>query len=229
MGGPGGPFPNDDGQETKLNAATEIKDYLKSCQSTFWQAVFRAESEYLLQHITPGEEILSVGCGPAVIESALSAHGCRVTGLDVSRDALDQAPDSVRTVVGRAEDMPFATDSFDAVIYVASLQFIENMEKALHRTSRVLRPHGKLLAMLLNPASQFFKAKLRDPNSYLRHIRHIDLKAIENAIGANFSVQTKYHLGIRGEAIFPSQDPREAALYIVRGVKKGPLQRENLQ
>lgn len=169
-----------------------------------------------------------MGCGPAIIESALSAHGYRVTGLDISREALGRAPDSVRTVVGRAEVMPFAADSFDAVIYVASLQFIENMEKALHRTSRVLRPHGRLLVMLLNPASQFCKTKLGDPNSYLRHIRHIDLKAVETAIAAHFSVQTEYHLGIREEAIFPSQDPREAALYIVRGVKKGPLQRENL-
>lgn len=81
--------------------------------------------------------------------------------------------------------------------------------------------------MLLNPASKFFKAKLRDPNSYLRHIRHIDLKVIENAIASDFTFQTEYHLGIQGEVLFPSQDPREAALYIVRGVKKRPLQEQN--
>jgi ubiquinone/menaquinone biosynthesis C-methylase UbiE len=200
-----------------LNTPTEIEDYLKSCQSAFWQAVFRAESDYLLRHITPGKEILSVGCGPAIIESALSAHGCRVTGLDVSREALGRAPDPIRAVVGRAEDMPFPADSFDAVIYVASLQFIENFEEALRGTRQVLRPRGKLLAMLLNPASQFFQTKLLDPNSYLHHIRHMDLQAIEKAIAADFIVQSEYHLGIRGEVLFPSQDPREAALYTVRG------------
>jgi tetratricopeptide (TPR) repeat protein len=78
-------------------------------------------------------------------------------------------------------------------------------------------------ALLLNPASQFFKAKLLDPNSYLRHIRHTDLKAVENAIAAHFIVQTEYYLGVKGEAIFPSQDPREAVLYIVRGAKRTPL------
>ena len=200
-----------------VSSTTEIQDYLKSCQSAFWQAVFRAETDYLLRHITPGEEILSVGCGPAIIESALSAHGCRVTGLDVSREALDRAPDAIRTVVGRAEEMPFPADSFDAVIYVASLQFVENFAAALHGTRRVLRPRGKLLAMLLNPAAQFFQTKLLDPNSYLHHIRHMDLQAIEKAIAADFSVLSEYHLGIRGEVLFPSQDPREAALYIVRG------------
>jgi len=206
-----------------VRTISEIEGYLKSCQTVFWQAVFRAETDYLLQHVAGGDEILSVGCGPAIIESALSAHGCRVTGLDVSPEALGRAPDTIRTVVARAEDMPFPADSFDAVIYVASLQFIENYEKALHRTTRVLRPHGKLLALLLNPASQFFKAKLLDPNSYLRHIRHTDLKAVENAVAAHFIVQTEYYLGVKGEAIFPSQDPREAVLYILRGAKRTPL------
>jgi hypothetical protein len=84
--------------------------------------------------------------------------------------------------------------------------------------------------MLLNPASQFFQTKLLDPNSYRHHIRHLDLQAIENAIAADFIVQSEYHLGIRGEVLFPSQDPREAALYIVRGwLKNAPGSRHPAQ
>lgn len=203
-----------------MKPSSDIERYLASCQSIFWQAVFRAEIDYLLQHVAAGEDILSVGCGPAIIESALSAHGCRITGLDVSAEALGRAPDYIRTVVARAEEMPFPPSAFDAVLYVASLQFIQNYRKALHKTARVLRPRGRLLVLLLNPASRFFKEKLQDPNSYVRHIKHTDLKAIEDAVREAFTVQTEYHLGVREDVIFPSRDPAEAVLYIIRGTKK---------
>jgi len=196
------------------------EQYLKSCQTDFWNAVLGIEIEYLFQHLTGCEDVLSVGCGPAVIESALSKHGFRVTGLDVSREALDRAPDTVRTVAASAEDMPFPASSFDAVIYVASLQFIEDYKKAIEQTARVLRPDGRLIVMLLNPESGFFKAKFSDPSSYVRRIRHAELRQIEDVIGDDFGIETEYFLGIKGDLVFESQDVTDAALYIVRGTRK---------
>ena len=106
--------------------SVDAERYLESCQMEFWRNVFRAELDYLLQHLEGSREVLSVGCGPAIIESALSELGFLVTGLDVSQEALACAPDHVRTIAGRAEDMDFPKSTFDAVIYVASLQFIED-------------------------------------------------------------------------------------------------------
>ena len=203
-----------------MSGSKNIDRYMRSCRTEFWQGVFRIELEYILQHLVKGEEVLSVGCGPAIIESALSECGFTITGLDVSQEALDCAPDSVRTVAARAEDMPFPASSFDAVIYVASLQFIENYRKAIEETTRVLRPEGTLLAMLLNPESDFFKKKLRDPNSYVRKIRHTDLVEIEKVIAENYGVHGEYLLGVKGDAIFESRDVPDAALYIIRGSRK---------
>jgi ubiquinone/menaquinone biosynthesis C-methylase UbiE len=209
--------------------AKEMSDntqkYLQSCKTEFWQKIFHVELDYLLQHLGGSRDVLSVGCGPAIIESALSERGFRVTGLDVSQEALDCAPDSVRTVAARAEDMPFPASSFDAVIYVASLQFIENYRKAIEETTHVLRPDGKLIVMLLNPKSDFFKGKLRDQNSYVRKIRHTDLREIAEVIAENYSVQTEYLLGVKGDAIFECRDATDAALYIIRGTKK-PIKKD---
>jgi len=193
---------------------------MKSCQTDFWKAVFQAEIEYLLEHLAGCEDVLSVGCGPAIVESALSECGFRMTGLDISQEALDRAPDNIRTVAASAEDMPFPASSFDAVIYVASLQFIEDYGKAVKKTACVLRPNGKLIVMLLNPESGFFKGKFRDPNSYVRKIRHTGLKEIEDVIAEDFSIQTEYFLGIEEDTIFESRDAADAALYIIRGTRK---------
>ena len=203
-----------------MNGSNNIDRYMQSCRTEFWQRIFRIELEYILKHLVKGEEVLSVGCGPAIIESALSECGFSITGLDVSQEALDCAPDSVRTVAARAEDMPFPASSFDAVIYVASLQFIENYRKAIEETTRVLRPEGTLLVMLLNPESNLFKARLRDPNSYVRKMRHTDLREIEEVIAENYGVHREYFLGVKGDAIFESRDVPDAVLYIIKGTRK---------
>jgi ubiquinone/menaquinone biosynthesis C-methylase UbiE len=197
-----------------------MQKYLQSCKSEFWEKVFRAEADYILQQLAGTRDILSVGCGPAIIETGLAEHGFNVTGLDVSKEALDQAPDSIRTVAGPAEEMDFAPQSFDAAIYVASLQFVERHEEAIKQTARVLKPGGRLLVMLLNPESEFFRERTKDPDSYMSKIRHTDLREIEGAVAKYFSVKTEYFLGIEGDEIFESRDSTIASLYIIQGTKK---------
>ena len=200
--------------------SSEIQRYLQSCRTEFWQKVFRAELEYLLPHLEGSRDVLSIGCGPAIIESGLSERGFRVTGLDVSQEALACAPDHIRTIAGRAGDMDFPKSSFDAVIYVASLQFIEDYRKAMEKTAQVLRPAGKLIVMLLNPQSAFYKEKAQDPTSYVRKIRHTNLEHIESAIAGHFHIQTEYFMGVRDGNIFKSRETTEASLYVIRGTRK---------
>jgi ubiquinone/menaquinone biosynthesis C-methylase UbiE len=197
-----------------------MEEYLQSCRTEFWKKVFEAELGYILQQLEGTKDVLSVGCGPAIIEKGLAEHGFNVTGLDISKEALDEAPDSIRTVAGSAENMDFADCSFDAVIYVASIQFIEKYKEAITEAARVLRSGGKLLAMLLNPQSQFFKGKTNNPASYVNKIKHTDLREIETTIAEHFSVQTEFFLGIKGQEIFESRQPNLASLYVIKGTKK---------
>jgi ubiquinone/menaquinone biosynthesis C-methylase UbiE len=204
--------------------SSDTERYLQSCRTEFWRNVFRAELAYLLQHLEGSREVLSVGCGPAIVESGLSERGFRVTGLDVSQEALACAPDHIRTIAGRAEDMDFPKSSFDAVIYVASLQFIEDYRKAMEKTAQVLRPAGKLIVMLLNPQSAFFKEKAEDPTSYVRKIRHTNLEEIESAIAEHFHTQTEYFMGVKDGNIYRSRATAEASLYVIRGTRKHPAE-----
>jgi len=198
-----------------------MNKYLESCKTEFWQKVFDAELRYILSELKGAKDVLSIGCGPAIIEARLAEHGFNVTGLDISKEALNQAPDNIRTVVGSAEKMNFAGSSFDAVIYVASLQFIEKYKEAIKQTAHVLRAGGKLLVMLLNPKSEFFKEKASNPSSYVNKIKHTDLTKIEKTIAEYFSVQSEYFLGVKAGEIFETGDSNLAGLYVVKGKKKG--------
>jgi ubiquinone/menaquinone biosynthesis C-methylase UbiE len=197
-----------------------MEKYLQSCKSEFWKEVFRAELKYVSYQLRNAKDVLSVGCGPAIIEAGLAENGFNVTGLDVSEEALRQAPESVRTVTGSADNMGFANESFDAVIYVASLQFIENYKQAVKEGTRVLKSGGKILIMLLNPRSEFFKKKVENPDSYINGIKHSDLKKIENEVAEFFAVETEYFLGIRNGKIFDSNNCDSASLYVIKGIKK---------
>jgi len=179
-----------------------MENYLRSCKTEFWNEVFIVELDYIMKELTGVKDILSVGCGPAIIEAGLSEHGFNVTGLDISKEVLDRVPDCVRTVVGSAENMDFAPRSFDAVIYVASIQFIEGYEEAIKQSARVLRPGGRILLMLLNPESAFFKERTENPDSYINKIRHRNLREIEVEVAKYFSIRTEYFLGIEGMKVF---------------------------
>lgn len=74
--------------------------------------------------------------------------------------------------------------------------------------------------MLLNPKSIFFEEKRKDPDSYINKIRHMDLNEIEKTISEIFAMEkTEYSLGIRGEELFDSTDPRHASLYCIKARK----------
>jgi len=193
--------------------------YKEICEMPFWKAVFEREHAYLADALSGCKTVLSVGCGPAMIERMLAEDGFEVTGMDVSEEALSGAPDSIRKVVGTAEMMDFPASSFDAAIYVASLQFITDYEAALRETARVLVPKGKLVAMLLNTDSQYFREQTADPESYMRRIKHTDIFWMEAAMMERFEIKVEYYMGITGERIFESDDPKLASLFIVNGIR----------
>jgi ubiquinone/menaquinone biosynthesis C-methylase UbiE len=205
-----------------MNRSEESAKYLSSCRSQFWRRVFAAELTYLLKYLTPEDDILSVGCGPAIIEQGLMEKGFSVTGLDVSREAIACAPDTMRAVVAPAEKMPFPEAAFDAVLFIVSLQFIADYRQALAEARRVLRPNGRVFALLLNPGSEFYKKKQLEVDSYVRKIKHTHMDEIESSMAAMFQTKGEYFLGIVGEQVFPDDETETAALYVLQGIKTHP-------
>lgn len=100
--------------------------------------------------IGPGSKVLDVACGTGVAarEAARRAQpGGSVTGLDINDGMLDVARRSAPEIdwrQGEAEALPFADETFNAVVSQFALMFFADRVRALGEMWRVLRPGGRL-------------------------------------------------------------------------------------
>jgi len=109
--------------------------------------------KYLAHRVRPGAEVLSVGCGPGVILSAVTNldSSIRATGIDVSDVRLQQAKERNREnsraqfVCGDAQSMEFQSNSFDLVYCRMLLQYLKEKERAVSEMVRVCKPGGTVL------------------------------------------------------------------------------------
>lgn len=67
----------------------------------------------------------------------------------------DNWPDGPVDIATRAEDLPFASDSFDVVVLIHRLEFTGEPHQVLREAERVLAPEGRLLVVGFNPYSSW--------------------------------------------------------------------------
>lgn len=105
--------------------------------------------------LTPGLNVLDVGCGLGGSARYLaSEHGCRVTGIDLTKEYVDAAnalaelvsmKDLVTFHQASALNLPFSDASFDAV-WTQHVQMNISDKRAFYgQIARVLVPRGRLL------------------------------------------------------------------------------------
>jgi SAM-dependent methyltransferase len=103
------------------------------------------EFELLCRHLdtTAGTSLLDVGCGGGWFTRRFAAAGLDVTGVDVDANALDFARQrsgpGVSYVEGDARRLPFTDQSFDQVVSITALCFVDDWPRALAEIVRVTR------------------------------------------------------------------------------------------
>jgi SAM-dependent methyltransferase len=101
------------------------------------------ESVSTVLDLQPGERILEIGCGEGNHLHLFSQLGFDVFGLDASpymiRRARERLGPRVMARVGEAEDLPFEDNEFDLVLFINTLEFLDNPMEALREAGRVAR------------------------------------------------------------------------------------------
>lgn len=105
-----------------------------------------------MAHVAEGERVLDVGCGVGATPVYLArAVGCRVVGLDLLEKMVRQARDrareaqiggAARFVAADARRLPFADETFDAVIMESVNVFFQEKLAAVREYVRVTRTGG---------------------------------------------------------------------------------------
>lgn len=102
--------------------------------------------------IEPGMRVLDVATGSGNGAIPAARAGGEVTALDLVPDLVDAAREraegagvEIEWVVGDAEEMPFADESFDRVMSSIGIQFAPRHEVVAREVGRVLRPGGRLV------------------------------------------------------------------------------------
>ena len=105
-------------------------------------------------------KLLEIGCGAGVDLVRFARAGAIVTGVDLSRTAIELARQNMAQngltadlQIMNGEPLQFADDSFDVVYAHGVLQYTANTEKMVSEIHRVLKPGGEAILMVYNRIS----------------------------------------------------------------------------
>ncbi|MEM9439509.1 MAG: bifunctional 2-polyprenyl-6-hydroxyphenol methylase/3-demethylubiquinol 3-O-methyltransferase UbiG [Pseudomonadota bacterium] len=103
------------------------------------------------------KDVLDLGCAGGFMAEALAKRGAVVTGIDPAEQAIEAARAhasqedlTIRYDVGVGEALPYPPNNFDAVVCVDVLEHVEDLERVIEESSRVLRPGGLFLFDTIN-------------------------------------------------------------------------------
>lgn len=103
--------------------------------------------------------MLDIGCGPAALVPHVAQVGAHYTGIDLSPQMIAHARRRYgaqgRFLVADARDLPSCPKlqpaSFDAAVFLLSVQNIDPLEDALRSAAWALRPGGRLVLLIMHP------------------------------------------------------------------------------
>lgn len=99
--------------------------------------------------ITAGAKVLDVGCGPGALTARLLAAGAEVAAIDPSPpfvDAIRARFPALDARLGTAEELPYATATFDAALAQLVVHFMSDPVAGVGQMARVTRPGGVVAA-----------------------------------------------------------------------------------
>jgi ubiquinone/menaquinone biosynthesis C-methylase UbiE len=196
---------------------TDVEDFIRFCEREFGATIMDREAAYVKQYVDEDDRILDVGCGIGSLEERLEEY--EVIGLDQSGAMVRTASERVpgRFLLGDARFLPIGTAAVDAIVFVATLEFIQDIDTVLSEAARVLTSDGTFLALMLNTQSEYVKANLTREGSYFQQMVHRDSEELTATVLGAIDGSQEYFLGIEDVTVFESREPSTAAMTAVVG------------
>jgi len=135
--------------EAFRNFEKAIHDKLAESYHDAFSAVTNRAIEPLLKaaHMGDGTRLLDVATGPGTLAAKAAERGARVIGIDIAPAMIALAHalhPHLDFREGSAEELPFVSSSFDAVVSAFGVGHFSRPERVLSEFARVLVPKGRV-------------------------------------------------------------------------------------
>lgn len=152
-----------------------------------YDALYRGEQTAKLEAAlkagwAPGERLVDIGCGTALLTSRL-ARGCDLAvGLDISSGMLKKAKPRkiVELVLGDASCLPFRSDSFTSCVCFTSFHHFRRKLQTIGEMAGIVNYGGSIVFSLLSRGGE--------PNDELRIRRSRGLEVRSKLTAGNDSL-----------------------------------------
>jgi ubiquinone/menaquinone biosynthesis C-methylase UbiE len=138
--------------------------YADHGEPTVYATIYRARLARALSladalRLPSGSRCLDIGCGPGIATVALAQRDFAVFAVDLVEAQLERVrqratagglASRVVTGVGDIHDLPFPDRSFDFVLVIGVMEWLEHPDKPLREISRVLKPGGHAILSVDN-------------------------------------------------------------------------------
>jgi len=142
--------------------------------------------------------VLDIACGTGYGSNILKKEGAsRVYGVDISSEAIDFAREKYRRghvyfTIGDLERIPFASNSFDAVVCFETIEHTDNHNQVLSELGRVLRPQGLLLISSPNRRLTSPGKSITESPHNPFHITEYSANEFKHLLSQNFEIKDIY-------------------------------------
>jgi len=112
--------------------------------------IFQSELLAIKQVVPIGKKGIEIGIGSGIFAEKLDIK----FGIDPSDKMLDNARQRNLIVEkGFAENLPYSDNSFDFALFITSLCFIDNPDKAIKEAQRILISGGEIIVAFIDKES----------------------------------------------------------------------------
>jgi 2-polyprenyl-3-methyl-5-hydroxy-6-metoxy-1,4-benzoquinol methylase len=168
--------------------------------------------------IPKGAAVLDVGCFQGEFLERLRDHISSGVGMDLLALPIDR--DGIRLLpVSFQAPTPFASESFDAIIMLATLEHIEAKEAIPQECWRLLRPGGRVIVTVPSPAVDAILAvlmwlRLLDGMSASQHHGFApgDTRELFGKCGFALEHDSRFQLGLNNLFVFRKKTAWPAAV-----------------
>ncbi|MCS7131459.1 MAG: class I SAM-dependent methyltransferase, partial [Hadesarchaea archaeon] len=129
-----------------------------------YEEIQRKKYDVVMENLPRVCRVLDLGCGTGMLFQLLVERADFVVGVDIARGMLrlarSRANERVALVQADADLLPFADESFDAVVSITMLQNVPNPAATMKEIARVLRIGG--MAIITSLKHKHSPDQLRD-------------------------------------------------------------------